>query len=325
MENTTNGDRPDDADARQFERLVDLIHGSLHDLGDVLLHKVDGTEPHRWVDIIRRLLLEVAVDYEPLHEGVINLRMILGRALWLSGLAEEAEPILRSAMEDAESVVGCDNRLWFSCVGNLSRALGRMGRTQEALAMALDLHRRRVAAYGRNDPGTLNTLAHIADASMLLGDHESAVRAYREQHLGRCRFYGPDSGPALRSAHNLAMATAVRDRDPAALAALIEDRTAEEGRLHPYVIELRVHLATLHEEVGDDAAAHAEWTGIARTCLDSVGEVAEPTLAAMIRRLRLEVRAGRPGAERELVATGRALAMVAGPTHLALRFCSPGA
>lgn len=318
------GNSPRDPRTYEYAELADLIGGSLGILGDAIMNRVDGTEPHRYVDIIRRLLLEVAIDYEPLHEGVINLRMLLGRALWLSGLAEEAEPILRSAMEDAAATSGRTTRLWFSCVGNLSRALGRMGRAQEALVLARDLHRRRTAEFGRNDPGTLNTLAHIADMCMLLGDHEGAVRAYRAQHRGRRRLFGAASAAARRSAHNLALATAVRDRDVAALAALVEECGAEEGADHPYVTELREHLAGLLEDTGDEAAALAEWTRIARTHLDSVGEVAEPTLVAMIRRLRLEARAGRPGAERELAATGRALAMVAGSSHLALRYCTPG-
>ncbi|MFM8794788.1 MAG: tetratricopeptide repeat protein [Acidimicrobiales bacterium] len=323
----TGGDsnNPHDPHAEEFARLADMIGGSLGILGDALLNRVDGTEPHRYVDIIRRLLLEVATDYEPLHEGVINLRMLLGRALWLSGLAEEAEPILRAAMEDAEAASGCTTRLWFSCVGNLSRALGRMGRVQEALVLARDLHRRRTAEFGRNDPGTLNTLAHIADLCMLLGDHEGAVRAYRAQHRGRRRILGADSVATRRSAHNLALATAMRDRDVTALAALVEELGTVEGADHPYVTELRGHLAGLLETTGDEAAALAEWARIARTHLDTVGEVAEPTLVAMIRRLRLEARAGRPGAERELAATGRALAMVAGRTHLALRYCTPDA
>lgn len=318
------GNSPRDPRTYEYAELADLIGGNLGILGDALMNRVDGTEPHRYVDIIRRLLLEVAIDYEPLHEGVINLRMLLGRALWLSGLAEEAEPILRSAMEDAAATSGRTTRLWFSCVGNLSRALGRMGRAQEALVLARDLHRRRTAEFGRNDPGTLNTLAHIADMCMLLGDHEGAVRAYRAQHRGRRRLFGAASAATRRSDHNLALATAVRDRDVAALAALVEECGAEEGANHPYVTELREHLAGLLEDTGDEAAALAEWTRIARTHLDSVGEVAEPTLVAMIRRLRLEARAGRPGAERELAATGRALAMVAGSSHLALRYCTPG-
>ena len=320
-----SGNDPDSGPSREYAELADLIYGGLATLGDAVMDRVDGTEPHRYVDIIRRLLLEVAIDYEPLHEGVINLRMLLGRALWLSGLAEEAEPILRSAMEDAATASGCNTRLWFSCVGNLSRALGRMGRAREALALARDLLRRRTAEFGRNDPGTLNTHAHIADMCMLLGDHEGAVRAYRAQYRGRRRLFGAASAATRRSAHNLALVTALRDRDATALAALVEECAAAEGADHPFVTGLRENLADLLEETGDEAAALAEWTRIARTHLDSVGEVAEPTLVAMIRRLRLEARAGRSGAERELVATGRALAMVAGRTHLALRYCTPDA
>ena len=112
---------------------------------------VDGPHPERAVQLLEDLMLDAAEFYLADDQIVIQLRMYLGSALWRSDLEERAVPILEAALEDAVRALGWENRVTFSCAGNLCRALSGVGREKEAIRLATSTYEKRAAVFGELD------------------------------------------------------------------------------------------------------------------------------------------------------------------------------
>ncbi len=273
---------------------------------------VDGPHPERAVqmleDLIVRACEELAID----DETVINLRMYLGRAMWLSGIPTRAIPILKSALADAKKSLGWQHRVTFSCAGNLCRALGDVGSFDEAIRIAEAIYKKRVKVFGELDNGTLNSLGHMSQLMFRSGDIFAAVDLMSSLYDKRCQAFGKDDDRTRSSWYNLTVMKAHLDNDEQSLLDLLAQYTVEFGNDHPNTIGLWVHIGDLLERTGKLGEALEVWREVEERCHVVFGEVAIPTLNAVDRRLCLQYSLGDDGLLDQIEVVRRTKARIRG-------------
>ena len=283
---------------------------------------LEGSNPERAVQMFEDLMAYLAIDHAVDSEEMIELRMYLGRALWLSGLAERAIPVLRAAWADSVRVTGAATRLSFSCAGNLCRALGAARQFEEAFAIAGDSYALREKEFGELDNGTLNSLGHIAHLQYEAGLLEDAVETMDELLARRTEAFGPHDARTESSRYNLAVMQA-------RLAESGEEVTGETmahfvelyGEFSAPVIGLHAQRAAIHEDNDELADALREWEYVERMRVDLHGELALPTLTATARKLWVMWQMGDASVETHFRVVGQTIARIAGQEHPTARWC----
>lgn len=273
---------------------------------------LNGPHPEQAVqmfdDLIVRACEDVAVD----DELTIDLRMHMGSALWRSGLAERAVPILQAALADAERTLGKDHRLTFACAGNLCRALGRAERFEEAFKIAIPLYKHRVDVFGEMDNGTLNSLGHMSQLLYEAGDFPHAIELMSELYEKRCDAFGKNDERSLQSAYNLTVMKAKFTNDEQSLLDLLAEYTATYGCEHPHTVTVWAHLAGLFERTGQLEEAREVWREVEQRRHEIFGEVAIPTLNAVGRRLQVEHELGYEEAAEHMSVVRRIVSRITG-------------
>jgi tetratricopeptide (TPR) repeat protein len=253
---------------------------------------VDGPHPERSVQLLEDLLLE-AFKFHAINEQiVIELRMYLGSALWRSGLHARAVPILEAALEDAVRTRGWESRDTFSCAGNLCRALGGVGRLEEALRLAKMTYDKRVIVFGELDNGTLNSLGHLANLYFDVGNFNKAISLMSAQLEKRIEAFGEHDSRTRSSKYNLTVMRARRDNNEQDLLDLLVEYTNEFGSEHPHTIGVWRHIAAMFERNGLLEEALETWREVELKFTDAFGEVALPSLKATRRRLMVQQELG---------------------------------
>jgi tetratricopeptide (TPR) repeat protein len=253
---------------------------------------VDGPHPERSVQLLEDLLLE-AFEFHVIDDQIIiQLRMYLGSALWRSGLHARAVPILEAALEDAVRTRGWESRDTFSCAGNLCRALGGVGRLEEALRLAKMTYDKRVAVFGELDNGTLNSLGHLANLYFDVGNFNKAISLMSAQLEKRIEAFGEHDSRTRSSKYNLTVMRARRDNNEQDLLDLLVEYTNEFGSEHPHTIGVWRHIAAMFERNGLLEEALETWREVELKFTDAFGEVALPSLKATRRRLMVQQELG---------------------------------
>jgi tetratricopeptide (TPR) repeat protein len=253
---------------------------------------VDGPHPERSVQLLEDLLLE-AFEFHVIDDQIIiQLRMYLGSALWRSGLHARAVPILEAALEDAVRALGWESRDTFSCAGNLCRALGRVGRLEEALRLAKMTYDKRVIVFGELDNGTLNSLGHLANLYFDVGNFNKAISLMSAQLEKRIEAFGEHDSRTRSSKYNLTVMRARRDNNEQDLLDLLVEYTNEFGSEHPHTIGVWRHIAAMFERNGLLEEALETWREVELKFTDAFGEVALPSLKATRRRLMVQQELG---------------------------------
>ena len=253
---------------------------------------VNGSHPEQAVQILEDLILRACEVLAIDNETVINLRMYLGRAMWLSGVSARAIPILEFALADAKKSLGWPHRVTFSCAGNLCRALGDVGRFDEAIRIAKAIYQKRVKVFGELDNGTLNSLGHLSQLMFSSGDVFHGVELMSSLYDKRCQAFGKNDERTRSSWYNLTVMKAHLDNDEQSLLDLLAQYTAEFGSDHPNTIGLWAHLGDLLERTGELNEALEVWREVEERRHVVFGEVAIPTLIATGRRLCLQYSLG---------------------------------
>ena len=253
---------------------------------------VDGSHPEQAVQMLEDLILRACEELAIDNETVINLRMYLGRAMWLSGVSARAIPILEFALADAEMSLGLKHRVTFSCAGNLCRAFGDVGRFDEAIRIAEDIYEKRVEIFGELDNGTLNSLGHMSQLMFGRGDVVRALQLMSSLYEKRYQAFGKNDERTRSSWYNLTVMKAQLDNDEQSLLDLLAQYTAEFGSDHPNTIGLWAHLGGLLERTGKLSEALEVWREVEERRHVVFGEVAIPTLNAVGHRLCLQYSLG---------------------------------
>ena len=256
---------------------------------------VDGPHPERAVQTLEDLLVRACEELAMNDETVINLRMYLGRAMWLSGLSRRAIPILENVLADAEKSLGLEHRVTFSCAGNLCRALGGVGRIEEAIDIANAIYTKRIDVFGDLDNGTLNSLGHLSHLMCDSGDIAHATYLMSILYDKRCQAFGKNDDRTRCSWYNLTVMKAELNNNGEPLIELLAQYVAEYGSDHPHTISLSAHLGDLLERIGMTSEALEVWREVEERRHAIFGEVAIPTLNAIGRRLSLQYSLGDDG------------------------------
>ena len=284
---------------------------------------IEGSTPERAVQMLEDAMAAMAFDLSAGDESMIEVRMYLGRAFWMSDVPERAVPVLRAAWADAVRVTGPESRLSFSCAGNLCRALGKMHLFEEALEIAGDLYARRVAEFGELDNGTLNSLGHISQLLYEAGAWDEAVETMEELLQLRTDAFGADDPRTESSRYNLSVMVARLTDDVKKLSGSTMRRYVKMfGEESSPVIGLHAQIAAVHERNGDLEAALREWQHVERMRIDLHGEVAIPTLTATARKLWVIWQLGDSRVENQLRLVGATIARIAGPDHPVAKWCA---
>lgn len=249
---------------------------------------VNGPHPEYAVQLFKDLILEASEDHLADDEIVIQLRMYLGSALWRSDVYAQAVPILEAALEDAVRTLGWENRITFSCSGNLCRALSSLGKIDGALRLAKLTYQKRIIAFGEFDNGTLNSLNHLAHLYFEAGDINRATSLMSTLYKRRSHAFGEDDDRTRSSKHNLALMQARRNNNKQDLLKLLAELTNEFGAEHPSTIGVLEHLARMFERNGQLEEALETWREAELKLTHAFGEVALPTLASTQRRLKVQ-------------------------------------
>ena len=273
---------------------------------------VNGSHPEQAVQMLEDLILRACEELAIDNETVINLRMYLGRAMWLSGVSARAIPILEFALADAEMSLGLKHRVTFSCAGNLCRALGDIGRFDEAIRIAEDIYEKRVEIFGELDNGTLNSLGHLSQLMFDSGDVSYGVELMSSLYDKRCQAFGENDERSRGSWYNLTVMKAQLDNDEQSLLDLLAQYTAEFGSDHPDTIGLWAHLGGLLERTGKLSEALEVWREVEERRHKVFGEVAIPTLNAVGHRLCLQSSLGDDGLLDQIEVVRRTKARIRG-------------
>ena len=273
---------------------------------------VNGSHPEQAVQMLEDLILRACEELAIDNETVINLRMYLGRAMWLSGVSARAIPILEFALADAEMSLGLKHRVTFSCAGNLCRALGDIGRFDEAIRIAEDIYEKRVEIFGELDNGTLNSLGHLSQLMFDSGDVSYGVELMSSLYDKRCQAFGENDERSRGSWYNLTVMKAQLDNDEQSLLDLLAQYTAEFGSDHPDTIGLWAHLGGLLERTGKLSEALEVWREVEERRHVVFGEVAIPTLNAVGHRLCLQYSLGDDGLLDQIEVVRRTKARIRG-------------
>ena len=273
---------------------------------------VDGSHPERAVQMLEDLIVRACEELALDNETVINLRMYLGRAMWLSGVSTRAIPILELALADAKKSLGWEHRVTFSCAGNLCRALGDVGRFDEAIRIAKAIYEKRVRVFGELDNGTLNSLGHLSQLMFDSGDVSYGVELMSSLYDKRCQAFGENDERSRGSWYNLTVLKAQLDNDEQSLLDLLAQYTAEFGSDHPNTIGLWAHLGGLLERTGKLSEALEVWREVEERRHVVFGEVAIPTLNAVSRRLCLQSSLGDDGLLDQIEVVRRTKARIRG-------------
>ena len=256
---------------------------------------VNGSHPEQAVQMLEDLILRACEELAIDNETVINLRMYLGREMWLSGVSARAIPILEFALADAEMSLGLKHRVTFSCAGNLCRALGDVGRFDDAIKIAEDIYEKRVEIFGELDNGTLNSLGHMSQLMFGRGDVVRALQLMSSLYEKRYQAFGKNDERTRSSWYNLTVMNAYLDNDEQSLLDLLAQYTAECGSEHPNTIGLWAHLGDLFERTEKLLEALEVRREVEERSQAVFGEVAIPTLNAVDRRLCLQYSLGDDG------------------------------
>ena len=273
---------------------------------------VDGPHPERAVQLLEDLMLEASEFHVADDEIVIELRMYLGSALWRSGLHARAVRVLEAALGDATRELGWENRVTFSCAGNLCRALSGAGRPKRALRLARMTYKKRIVAFGELDNGTLNSLGHLASLHFDAGNVYKATELMTSLYEKRAQAFGEHDSRTRSSKYNLTVMRAQRDNNEQDLLNLLVEYTNELGAEHPYTIGVWKHIAAMFERNGDLEEALETWLEVELKLSNAFGEVALPTLSALRRRLQVQQALGDNQVTQQLEIVGNTIQRITG-------------
>jgi hypothetical protein len=101
----------------------------------------------------------------------------------------------------------------FSCAGNLCRALGDVGRFDEAIRIAEDIYEKRVEIFGDRDNGALNSLGHSSQLMFSRGDVVRALQLMSSLYEKQYQAIYKNDERTRSSWYNLTVMNAHLDND----------------------------------------------------------------------------------------------------------------
>ena len=149
--------------------------------------------------------------------GLHPLMVDVGVLLIECGRVEEAEPLLREALDVRRTRLGSDHESTLQALDSLAMSLKALGKLDEAQALFTEAIATRKAIGGEQPSPQLQTetLTSINNLGTLLrsqGKHEEAIIMLNEALAGRRELLGPEDPDTIVTSNNLAFVYMLRKR-----------------------------------------------------------------------------------------------------------------
>ena len=192
--------------------------------------------------------LALVSTHHPGHPFSGFVRGMLGKTLVAAGRAAEAVPVLRTALEELEPVMGPEHGLTLNTIANLSVAQAKLGKFAEAKELML-----RSRPSTGETPGdkarTLITASNYAAEA----DQQAEALQLGEELYRSARELAPENALRAQAAYTLAMHLERRGEDERALALMREARDGlalSEPVASPRLLAYEVYLGGLEIRTG---------------------------------------------------------------------------
>ena len=152
---------------------VELSH-TLNNLALVL--QIKGDLPQ--AEVYLRRAIAVSSKYPEQIGETLTMRSNLGAVLLEMGKLEQAEPILREALDGRRRVLGEQHPQVATSMGRLARALSARGKYEEAEQLYREALRRNRSALGDSHLDTLNTMVNLASLLQEEGSLQESESLY---------------------------------------------------------------------------------------------------------------------------------------------------
>lgn len=144
--------------------------------------------------------LTLMSTHHPGHPFSGFTRGMLGKTLVAAGRAAEAVPVLRTAIDELEPVMGREHGLTLNAIANLSVAQARLGRFAEAKELML----RSRPSQGETPGDKVRTLVSASNYAAEADDQDEALRLAEESHRAGQEL-APENALRAMAAYTLAM------------------------------------------------------------------------------------------------------------------------
>lgn len=128
------------------------------------------------------------------------------------GLRQDAEPVLREALELRRHHLGEDHEDTLQLVHALGSLLSLMGRYEESERHLIAAHKSAARIKGPDDQVTLRNAGTLAGLYRRMGRHAEAERLWTATLEAQRRTLGPDHPDTLQASHNIGVVYAVQGR-----------------------------------------------------------------------------------------------------------------
>ncbi len=199
------------------------------------------------IDLAQQALALVSTHH-PGHPFSGFVRGMLGKTLVAAGRAAEAVPVLRTALEELEPVMGREHGLTLNAISNLSVAQARLGKFAEAKELML----RSRPATGETPGDKARTLISASNYAAEANEDAEALQLGEELYRS-AQELAPDNALRAMAAHTLAIHLERRGEDGRALALMREARDGlalSEDPDSPRLLAYEVYLGGLEIRAG---------------------------------------------------------------------------
>ncbi len=194
-------------------------------------------------ELLRTILDDAAdrIEAGEIEDPVIEaeLRKTVGSTLAAIGLYEEADPMLRRALEIREAELGGDDEKTIDSLGDLSSLLLARGRLEEGEPMVREALKRAEETFGPDDERTLRATHRLGSLLMAQGRYEEAERRLRAALEGQRKLLGESEPQTLRTMNGLGLLLDIQGRPGEAEVYLREAMRGfrnEKGDEHPMTL-----------------------------------------------------------------------------------------
>ena len=222
------------------------------------------------------------------NTDTLRAQNALAYCLSLMGRFDEAEPMMRDALEKQRRVAGAQNEYTLRTLSNLAGLLSDTKRNAEAAPLWREVLSGREKALDPDHPHTRTTHAELASCLAALGDYPGAIDAFRPAWERDVRVTGESSQAALSALNYLGMLERLAGRFTDAekhIRAALEGRRKTLGPDHADVAQSLMNLAMLFRQTKRNLEAVAPLVQALeiRRQIGGVGSYLEGTLGDLAR------------------------------------------
>ncbi|MCZ6690273.1 MAG: serine/threonine-protein kinase [Planctomycetota bacterium] len=196
--------------------------------------------------------IDDSFEEEPLVAAV--LRLTMGKTYHALGIHDEAEALVREALETHRSHLGEMHPLTLTSMNNLAVEWMTLGKLEEAEALLRQSLAGRREVLGHEHPETLATTSNLATLLQHRGEMKEAEDMYRQVLALERRLLGDEDPGTLSSMGNLAFVLTARgklDEAEKLHRQVLKVRRARLGGEHPHTLISMGSLASLLKDQGE--------------------------------------------------------------------------